>query len=74
MATKPRLADVHCTRIQFEPGDRLLVRVRQSLDLKAYKRLHKSIQRWAGDQVEILIIDPTRVELEVDQSRRIVEL
>jgi len=73
MNNKPRLADVHCTKIQFQPGDRLLVRVRQPLDRETYKRLRKSIQRWAGDHVEVLIIDSTRVELEVDKSKRIIK-
>ncbi len=62
----PRLADVHCTRINFEPGSRLLVRSRQPLDSASRRRLHRTIQKWAGDHVNILIIDPN-LEIEIER-------
>jgi len=63
----PRIADVHCTRIRFEPGDRVLVRVRQRLDKDMREKLQKSISRWAGDGVEVLIIGP---DLEISIENR----
>jgi hypothetical protein len=63
----PRLADVQCTRMQFRPGDRLLVRSRRPLDKEGFKKLHRMVQRWAGDHVEVLVIDLTKVEIELEQ-------
>ena len=68
MAETPRVADVHCTRIRFEPGDRILVKVRQRLDKVARQKLHKSISRWAGDGVEVLIVGP---DLEISVENRL---
>ena len=55
MVVRPRLADVQCSRLQFSPGDRILVRSFHRLDRNARKRLEKIIQKWAGVEVEVLI-------------------
>jgi hypothetical protein len=67
MTAVPRLADVHCTRIKFEPGERLLVQLRQPLDPEAKKKLRKTVERWAGDHVEVLIVDPAIMEVSVER-------
>ena len=66
---RPRLADVQCSRFQFQPGDRLLVRVFETLTKSERKRLEKTVKRWTGPDVEILIIDPKRMELTLDRRR-----
>jgi len=68
---RQRIADVQCSRLKFEPGDRLLVRVYTKLDVEQKKRLKKSIQKWAGTDVEILIFDAFTMEIEVEKSQRI---
>ena len=65
MAVTPRLADVQCTRMQFQPGDRILVKSRQRLDKEARKKLQRVVEKWAGDHVEVLVIDLTLLEIEV---------
>jgi len=65
---RPRIADVQCSRLQFQPGDRVLVRVFGKLEKAAKKKLSKSIQKWAGCDVEVLIINNLEMELTVDQS------
>jgi hypothetical protein len=67
MTAVPRLADVHCTRVKFEPGERLLVQLRQPLDSEAKKKLQRTVERWAGDHVEVLIVDPTIMEVSVER-------
>ena len=69
---KQRLADVQCSRLVFAPGDRLLVRLRQPIDKEARCKLHKAVQRWAGDQVEVLIIDLTQMDIEVDKAKEVL--
>ena len=66
--TLPRLADVKCTPIRFRSGDRVLVRVYQSMDLPSLQKLKKTVEKWAGDHVEVLVIDTTKLDLEIDQS------
>ena len=66
MPVVPRIADIQLTRVKFEPGDRLIVRLRQPLDREAKKKLRRTIGRWAGDHVEILIVDPVLFDLEVE--------
>ena len=61
----PRLADVQCTNMQFKSGDRILVKVRQRLDREAHRKIQKTVEKWAGDHVEVLVIDLTLMEIEV---------
>lgn len=60
----PRLADVQCCRLQFQPGDRVVVRIYQKLDQSQQRRLKKSVEKWAGD-VEVLIVDCTVFDVKV---------
>lgn len=68
---RARLADVQCTRLQFQPGDRVLVRVRQPLSGEQRRRLQKTVERWAGDCVEVLIVDTSAMEVFVERGRNI---
>ena len=68
MGQQPRLADVRCTRIDPNPGDRILVRSRVRLDQEAKVRLRRTIERWAGVGVEVLVYCP--LDMEIDFERR----
>jgi hypothetical protein len=48
----PRIAEVQCSRLQFQPGDRVLARTTHRLDPAEQRKLRKSILRWAGCEVE----------------------
>ena len=62
-----RLAEVNCTRIEFEPGDRILVRVYHLLSVSEQVKLERMIKRWAREpDIEILIIDARKMEIEIE--------
>lgn len=62
---RPKIADVQCTRLKFEPGDRILVRTYVQLSREQIKKLRRSIEKWAGVAVEVLIINATEIDLEI---------
>lgn len=63
------LADVQCSRLKFEPGDRILVRTYHRLHRDDRKKLERTVRRWAGTDVEILIFDATQMEISVEKRR-----
>ena len=65
----PRLAEVKCQRIQFQPGDRIIVRVFHSLNKDEKKKLRRTIQQWAGVEVAVLIVDATEMEVRIEKSK-----
>jgi len=65
---RPQLADIKCSRITFQPGDRILVRVYHKFDVAQQERLKKSITKWAGCEVEVLIYDATTMDISVDKQ------
>lgn len=68
MARRPGLADVQCSRLVFEPGDRVIVRHFGKLDSDQRRKLRKTIERWAGVDVEVLIVDTSRMEVRVEKN------
>ncbi len=66
MAVIPRLADVQCTRLKFLPGDRILVRSKHRLDRAAQRKLRRTVERWAGAAVEVLIVCLPDVDVEIE--------
>lgn len=65
---KPRLAEVQCLPVELKSGDRIIVRLKQSLDVKATKKLYETVQKWAGKDVLILIIDETIMDLQIESE------
>ncbi len=65
---KPKIAKVQCKRLRFEPGDKVLVKVNQTLDRAQQKKLLKRVRAWAGDGVEVILIDTRVLELEIVRS------
>ena len=72
MTLRPRLADVRCTRLKFEPGDRILVRSFHRLTPDEERKLRRTIQRWAGVEVEVLIYSTQDCEIEVEKRGRVL--
>jgi hypothetical protein len=66
---RPQLADIKCSRITFQPGDRILVRVYHKFDDSEKEKLKKSITKWAGCEVEVLIYDATLMDISVDRDK-----
>lgn len=69
MAVVPRIADVRLQRIQFQPGDRVLVCVHHRIDLEQERKLRKSIEKWAGGAVEVLIYSNLDADIQIEQVR-----
>lgn len=70
MDRPPRTANINVERYKFQTGDRVLVRVYERLDKDTYQRIYNTVRKWAGKDVEILVIDETRMT--VDVERRVV--
>ncbi len=68
MPLRPRIADVQCSRLQFQPGDRILVRSHHRLNADDERKLRRSIQKWAGEPVEIFIYCVLDHEIEVEKK------
>ena len=64
----PHVADVQCSRLTFQPGDRVIVRVRTKLDQHQQKRLRKSVQKFAGCEVEVLIVNELEMDFEIQKG------
>ena len=67
----PRLADVQCRRLKFEPGDKVLVRTYINLDPQQTKKLKRSVEKWAGDCVEVLIYNELEMSIDVERAVKI---
>ena len=68
MVLRPRIANIDCSKIRFQPGDRLLVRSFHRLDKYDKEKLRKSIQKWAGEGVRILIICTQDLDISIEQQ------
>lgn len=66
----PRLADVQCSRLKFEPGDRVVVRVYRAISKEQEARLRRMVEKWAGDCVEVLVINGLEVGIHVETGPR----
>ena len=64
----PKIAEVHCTPIQFQPGDRVLVRVPQQIDKDQRARIRKTVEQWAGGFVEVLVYCPEDFEITIEKG------
>ena len=69
---RPRLADVSCQPVRFQPGDRLIVRTPHRLSAEDRKRLHQTVSRWAGGAVEVLIVELPLFDVAVDKAPPII--
>lgn len=61
----PSIAEVHCSRLKFQPGDRILVTVYARIDRGQEKKLKATIAKWAGCEVEVLIINGLEMNIDV---------
>ena len=63
----PKIANVQCSRLVFEPGDRIIVRVCTDLDRDQNRKLLQSVQKWAGTDVEVLLVDVRKFDIEIEK-------
>lgn len=69
---KQRIADVQCSRLQFEPGDRILVRSNHRMDNEQKRKLKRSIIKWAGCEVEVLIICLLDLDIKIEKMKNVI--
>ena len=72
MALMPRIADIRASRIQFQPGDRVTVKTMHRLDENERRKLIRSIKKWAGVEVEVLLICLLDFDIEIERANIIV--
>ena len=65
----PRVADVHCEKIHFEPGDRLVVSLRAPLEREHIVKLRKSLTKWAGVDIEILFVPEYLYSIKIEKNQ-----
>ena len=68
----PKIANVQCSRLVFQPGDRLIVRVCSDLDRDQKRKLLQSVRKWAGTDVEVLLVDVRVFDIEIEKARGIL--
>jgi len=66
-ARLPKIANVQCSRLVFQPGDRIIVRVCTDLDRDQKAKLLRSVRIWAGTDVEVLLIDVRKFDIEIEK-------
>lgn len=57
MNTHPHISDIPSQNLSFNSGDRLLARVSVDLDKNQQARIHRSIQKFCGAEVRILVVN-----------------
>ena len=57
MPIHPKLSDIQTERIKFNPGDRVIIRTVDDLALSQKISLKRSIQKFAGVDLRILIVN-----------------
>lgn len=66
----PTIADVQCQRLKFQPGDPVLVRTYHKLDKDQKRKLQRSIIKWAGCEVRVMIINCLEMDLEFQKGSK----
>ena len=59
----PLISDIDLTRYEFSAGDRLLVRVAYDLTAEQQHKLYKSINKFTGEDVRILIVNCLKMRM-----------
>lgn len=67
---KIRLAQLQGQAVRFHPGDRVIVRTTHVLDRESRAKLHATVQRWAGPDVEVLVVELPLFDVQIDPAPR----
>lgn len=67
----PNIAEIDCSRIRFQDGDRVLVRTYANYDAGQMARMRAMIRRWAGCEVEVMFYNANAMEITVEQGNRL---
>ena len=61
---KPLLSDLPATRIQYQPGDRILAKVSCALSIDQEKKIERAIKKYTREDVRVLVVDVTQWEID----------
>lgn len=70
---RPLISDIQTTRMKFNPGDRILIRTSVNLSQAQQDQLKKSITKFAGEDVRILIMNCLTSRLVVKRENGSIE-
>ena len=62
-----KLQTVDCSMLRVEAGDRIVVKVPFGLSLKQIDQIRRSVEKWAGSSIPVLVTMPG-VEIEIIKS------
>ena len=65
---KVHIAELDCQRLRFQDGDRILVKIFEEVSPEINKHITKTIRRWAGREVEVLVYDGRGMEITVEKE------
>lgn len=69
----PRVENVVCSRVQFKPNDRVIVKVNSPITPEQENRIRRTFQKWSGMSADAILVVSTfgvQVELERDGKTR----
>jgi len=69
MGALPRVANVDFSRLKIESGDKVIVRYWCDLDDGQRRKLRNAVSRWAGADVEVLLVDARKFDVDVRKVR-----
>lgn len=56
---------VDCSAFRFTPGDKVLVKTKRTLLPEQQRKIKDMVKRWAGSDIDVLIINSEVMDLEV---------
>ena len=59
----PLLSDYHSIRYHYKPGDRILARISHDVDIPAYVRIVKAVQKSAGEELRVIVVNCLRYKV-----------
>lgn len=70
MVEHPHVQNIQVTSVRFPPGTKLLVRTFFPLDDEARRRITRTIHKWAGSDVEVLVYCGLQMEVSIENGRQ----
>jgi len=66
---KQGIADVQCRRLEFQPGDRVIVRTHCKVDDDWKRKMRRSLKKFAGCELRVFFIPILEFDLEFPDAK-----
>ena len=63
---------VSVTPVRLQPGDQVIVRVFQPVGEDELKRIRRTVQKWAGEGVRVLVVDCLKHDVSIVRSPEVL--